>query len=118
MPVSRGLVLALVLGAALAACSGAANANGQLACQHVETSLHLYAQANAAARSGETALAAQERSNALEQLRIALPLASNAAGSDGDWQPLMATLSESNRVPESYLVNALTQQCSSPGLPG
>jgi ABC-type phosphate/phosphonate transport system substrate-binding protein len=118
MPMSLGVAVALVLGAALAACSSAANSDGQLACQHVETSLRLYAQANAAALSGQAALAAQRRSSALEQLRIALPLASNAASSDGEWQPLMATLSESNRVAEVYLVDALTQQCSSNGLPG
>jgi hypothetical protein len=118
VPRSVGLAVALVLGAALAACGGGASSDGQLACQHVESSLRLYAQANAAERSGQTVLAGARRSSALEQLRIALPLASSAASGDGDWQPLMATLSESNRVPEAYLVNALTQQCSSNGLPG
>jgi hypothetical protein len=77
----------------------------------VHTSLQLYAQATAAAKAGDAATADARRSAALTQLRMALPLAARAANSDGTWQPLMATLSESNRVPEAYLVQALAAQC-------
>lgn len=58
------------------------------------------------------AKASADRSQALLELRLALPYASIAAGNDGLWQPLQATLGESNRVPESDLVTALQQQCA------
>ena len=38
--------------------------------------------------------------------------AAEAAGDDTTWQPLVATLSESNRVPLNYLLPALAAQCS------
>ena len=44
-------------------------------------------------------------------MRQALPIAAQAAYRDGQWQALMTTVSESNRVPETTLVTALQQQC-------
>ncbi len=46
-------------------------------------------------------------------LRDAVPLAANAAGNDTRWQALATTVSESARVPEKYLINALSAQCQS-----
>ena len=40
------------------------------------------------------------------------PLAATAAGEAGQFQGLMATLTEVDHVPESYLVTALTAQCT------
>ena len=40
------------------------------------------------------------------------PLAAQAAGDDTTWQPLDATLSESNRVPLRFLLPALAAQCA------
>lgn len=93
-------------------CGAPASTDGMQACVKVESSLHLYSQATAAARSGRTAIAARDRTRALTALRFALPLASIAAGTDGSWQPLEATLSESNRVAESHLVTALSAECA------
>jgi hypothetical protein len=46
------------------------------------------------------------------ELRTALPIAAEAAYDDGQWQALMTTLSESNRIAPSTLIPALTQQCA------
>jgi len=48
----------------------------------------------------------------MADLRAALPIAAVAAGQSAQWQPLMTTLSESSRVPEQYLVKALTAECA------
>ncbi len=116
----RKAVLAAVLlasagGLGLAACGSGANAEGQQACAYVERSLQLYAASVAEQHAGNAALASSERSQALSELRLALPLAARATNADGTWQPLEATLSESNRVPEANLVTALTAQCQGVG---
>lgn len=71
-------------------------------------SLVLYARSQHAA----PALARSESARALGALRSALQPAALAASNDGQWQALEATLSESSRVPESYLVTALSAQCA------
>lgn len=108
-------ILVAACGMGLTACGGGAAAEGQQACAHVETSLHLYADATADLRAGRTTRATQEQAEALSQLRLALPLAARASNADGQWQPLEATLSESNRVPEANLVMALNAQCQGVG---
>ncbi len=62
--------------------------------------------------SASPAQAARLASDALDQVRAALPLAAEAAGEDTTWQPLVATLSESNRVPLRFLLPALAAQCA------
>ncbi|HMK99070.1 MAG TPA: hypothetical protein VK428_02660 [Acidimicrobiales bacterium] len=76
----------------------------------MDRSLSLY-QASTTTSSSATAQA--DSAAALQQLRDALPLAATAAGEDAEWQAFMTTLSETSRVPESDLVTALSQQCSS-----
>jgi hypothetical protein len=92
--------------------SGCANQRGldlaRQACVHVDRSLVLYREASAEPTSQ---IGGTERSEALTQLREALPLAASATGESSEWQGLMATLAESAHVPESDLVKALTQQC-------
>ena len=56
--------------------------------------------------------AAAQQSQAVTELRDALPLASIAAGEAGQYQALMATLAESDHLPESLLVHALGEQCA------
>ncbi len=101
---------ALVLGclAVVTGCSGNPDSTAKQACQHVERSLRLYAQA---ASNPDPAAADSERVDALVELRTALPLASVAAAGSGQWEALRTTLSESPNVDESRLVPALTQQC-------
>ena len=97
-------VLALGSLAIPAGCGGNPDAKAKQACQHVERSLRLYAQAVA---SPDPAVA----DRALVELRTALPLASVAAAGSGQWEALRTTLSESPNVDEGRLVPALTQQC-------
>lgn len=102
----------LMLGslAVVTGCSGNADSTAKQACQHVERSLRLYAQA---ASNPDPAAADRQRVDALVELRTALPLASVAAAGSGQWEALRTTLSESPNVDESRLVPALTQQCQS-----
>jgi hypothetical protein len=108
--VASCIVLALSCGVVLSGCghqNAAALANQ--ACAHVERGLA----AERRAASVSRARAAHLEAEALDEVRAALPLASIAAGEDTTWQALDATLSESNRVPLSYLIPALTAQCAS-----
>jgi hypothetical protein len=100
---------------AVVACglAGCASHNGtdlaRQACRHVERSITLY-QASLHAPSPATARAQQ--SQAISELRDALPIAATAAGEAGQYQALMATLDESAHLPESLLVHALGAQCA------
>ncbi|MGO9334640.1 MAG: hypothetical protein ACLQCU_11455 [Acidimicrobiales bacterium] len=106
------LVLALSFGSILAGCAGQhAQATARQACAHVERGL---AAEHKAATVGP-AQAARLETEALDQMRAALPLAAVAANADTTWQPLEATLSESNRVPLRYLLPALADQCAGSG---
>lgn len=98
--VSSGAVLAT-------SCGASASSLGHQACEDVGRSLSIYAQST---KTDNTARAEKERQRALSLLREALQPAAIAGSDDGDWQALMATLSESNRVPESKLVSALSAQ--------
>jgi hypothetical protein len=101
-------ILALAIGLA-----GCANHNAlelaRQACGHVDRSLAIYHDAE---QSPGSSRAAAEQGQAIAQLRSALPIAAIAAGEAPQWQALMATLSESTRVPESDLVHALEAQCA------
>ena len=101
-------VLALTSLTFLASCSSDSDAKAKQACQHVERSLHLYAQA---ASNPDPVTADQQRVDALVELRTALPLASIAAAGSGQWAALRTTLSESPNIDEGHLVPALSQQC-------
>jgi hypothetical protein len=96
------------LGAFLSACGNNAAALAEQACSHVNRSLTLLDQAS---KETDGTAAAQLREKAYIQLRQALPIAAQAAFRDGQWQALMTTVSESNRVPETTLVAALRVQC-------
>jgi hypothetical protein len=106
-------VLALIFVAALsiglAACSSGGTDLARQACGHVGKSVALFKQAeNAPTQTTANTLAEQ----AYVQLRDALPLAAKAAAADGQWQALMTTLSETNRVGEQYLITSLQDQCA------
>lgn len=110
--VRRGGVAVLLLGLPLAA-SACGNANGtalaKQACGHVEKALHLL---SAAGRpSTDAATATQDRAAAVAELRVALPIAAQAAAEAAQFAPLATTLSETNRVAATVLVPALSQQC-------
>jgi hypothetical protein len=95
---------------ALAGCGS----NGGLdlarqACTHVDASLREY---NASLHAKSQAQATLDLARADAQLREALPLAASATSSDGQWNALMTTISESARVNESELASALKAQCA------
>lgn len=95
------------LGLALSACGNSGTALAKQACSHIDQSISLLARSHEAGPTG----AAQLQQQAYNQLRDALPIAAQAAYHDGEWQALMTTISESNRVPEATLVTALRAQC-------
>lgn len=92
----------------LTACGPSSSSYATQACHDVVSglrALHEYQSAS----TPTAAHAALARS--IHDLRNALPLAALAAGSNGEYQALQATLSESNRVPLSHLQSALDAQC-------
>ncbi|HEY5025441.1 MAG TPA: hypothetical protein VII76_10740 [Acidimicrobiales bacterium] len=100
--------LAVVAGGLGGCASHDGNDLARQACQHVEQSLTLY---RASLHAPSPAQASTQQAQASSQLRDALPLAATAAGEAGQYQALMATLSESDHLPESLLVHALGAQC-------
>jgi hypothetical protein len=105
---AAGTVVVVGLGATLSACGNSGTVLAKQACSHVDRSLSLLTQA---AHQSDPATAARLQQQAYNQLRQALPIAAEAAYHDGQWQALMTTVSESNRVPEATLVDALRAQC-------
>jgi hypothetical protein len=96
------------LGAVVSACGTSGTALAQQACSHVNESIKLL---DGASHQSDSQASAAVRQKAYLQLRDALPIAAEAAYADGQWQALMTTVAESNRVVESTLVPALQQQC-------
>ncbi len=99
-----------IAGLLASACGGGGAALADQACAHVQRSLELYASAK---HARNPTVANHERRAALTELRLALGPAARAGSAGGTYQALQATLEESNRVPESYLVDALSAQCTS-----
>ncbi len=103
--------LAALLSVALVACGTQDGlALARKACGHVERSIALYKRSE---KLSNPKNAAQLQTAALIQLRYAEPIAADATTDSTQWQALMATLSESSRVPEAHLIHALTAQCNS-----
>ncbi|MHB1517496.1 MAG: hypothetical protein ACYCVN_10650 [Acidimicrobiales bacterium] len=105
---AAGASLIAGLGLGLSACGGGGTALAQQACAHITRSISLLHRSEHASDQSQANRLSQ---GAYDQLRAALPLAAQAAYHDGQWQALMTTISESNRVPESTLVTALSAQC-------
>jgi hypothetical protein len=104
------IVALAAAGAIFAGCGGnGADALGRTACLDVQHSLKLY---NQSVQTSDPATAKHLGLEATDALRKALQPAAIAGSEDGDWQALELTLSETSRVPERYLVTALTAQCA------
>jgi hypothetical protein len=97
------------LGAALSACGNSGTTLAQQACVHINRSITDLERSHEPKYSAQ---ADQLQQTAYLELRKALPIASMAAFHDGQWQSLMTTISESNRVPETTLITALKAQCN------
>jgi hypothetical protein len=114
---ARGLLLAAIAGALLSACGGGQDSSqGRQACADVTKSISLYDESLSAPTPARSKALVAE---ATAELRLALPLAASADTNDGTWQPLEATLSESNRfgsgphmLNEGQLTTALSSQCA------
>jgi hypothetical protein len=105
-----GAAAVVTTGATLTSgCGASASALGHEACVDVGKSIAVYSRST---HTADASLAEDDRARALSLLRKALQPAAIAGSSDGDWQALMTTLSESNRVPEGKLVPALSAQCA------
>lgn len=78
-------------------------------CNYVVTGLADYEQELAAPTATQRS---EDEFDALSEFRQALPLASQAALSDGQWQALMTTLQDVNRIPIANLVTALDVDCT------
>jgi len=112
------LALALVASAALlGGCGNAGLVLARQACTHVGKSITLYERS---LKNPDATAAAAQQSQALEQLRIALPLAAQANSADGSWDALMTAISESSRVNERLLIVSLRATCANArtGTPG
>lgn len=104
----------VALGAAVAAlllsgCSDSGSALAQAACAHVDTSIHLYTQAE---RAKTTAAARAKADRAANQLNQALQFAAQANSANPAFNPLMTTLQEIGRTSEANLIPALRAQCT------
>jgi hypothetical protein len=106
----RGLAAGLLLlgGTALAACSGQSSSLAKQACAEVSQSIRLFNESSHASGAERQTLLDE----AQQKLDDAEPKAGLASGTDTDYQALAATLSESARVPESDLIQALSAQCA------
>lgn len=100
----------LVCGVSLlaASCTNAGTSLALKACVHVDTSIHLFTQAEHAASAKE---ARSKAKAATAQLAKALPLAARATSTDPRFNPLMTTLQEIGRTSEANLITALRAQC-------
>jgi hypothetical protein len=103
-----GVTIAIGLGVGLSACGNNGTALAKQACTHVNLSISLLKESDGQAGTTD---AAKLRERAYVELLTALPIAAQAASHDEQWQALMTTISEGNRVPESTLVSALDAQC-------
>jgi ABC-type phosphate/phosphonate transport system substrate-binding protein len=110
-------VLAVILaGSLLAGCGGSGTSSlGKQACADVTKSVVLYQES---VKATDPTTAKTLAAKATAELRLALPLAAEAASNNGTWQPLEANLSESNRITDASnslnvgtLAPALTAQC-------
>lgn len=107
------LVLVLGLGGAMALAScGQQNgvALAQQACTHIDQSIQNYNEAQKIA-TVDPGRAAVLRRQAAKGLIAAIPIAAQANSINGQWNPLVTTLSESSTVNEGHLEVALNAQC-------
>jgi hypothetical protein len=104
------LSVTIGLGAAVSACGGGGSGLAKQACGHVNRSIVLLHQSKL---ESSPATAAALKEQAYTQIEEAVPIAAEAANQDGQWQALMTSLSEINRVPEATLLTALKAECLS-----
>ncbi len=103
-----GVIAILVAGSAVAACSAGGDGLAKQACTYVDRSISLMQRAS---EPGSASDASALRQRAYIELLSAIPIAAQAAYRDSQYQALMTTLSETNRVSEQTLIPSLQAQC-------
>jgi hypothetical protein len=103
-----GIALCASTALLLSGCSNGGSALARAACVHVYDSIHLYTQAQ---HARSVAAARAKADKATNELNEALQLAAQANTADPAFNPLMTTLQETGRTPESNLIPALRAQC-------
>jgi hypothetical protein len=98
----------------LSGCSNGGAALAQAACVHVYRSIHLYTEAEHATSATAVRAKVDRATNELDQ---ALQLAAQANSANPAFNPLMTTLQETGRTPESNLIAALRAQCEAASNP-
>jgi hypothetical protein len=106
--IATGALALAISGTAVAACGASAGDLARASCSHINTSINLL---DKASRSTNPTQAAALREQAYVQLLAAIPIAAQAAYHDVQWEGLVTTVSEINRVPEATLVPSLQAQC-------
>jgi hypothetical protein len=104
------VAVALSAGTALLlnGCSNGGSVLARAACVHIYESIHLYTEAEHAT---STAAVRAKVDEATSELNQALQMAARANSADPAFNPLMTTLQETGRTPESNLIPALRAQC-------
>jgi hypothetical protein len=103
-----GLSVVVTSGLGLAACGDPGTSLAQQACVDVHRSI---ADLDRARDTPDPAAASRLRVDAQMELIRAVPITAQAANADAQWQGLMTTVSEINRVQEQTLVPALEAAC-------
>ena len=98
----------------LSGCSNGGAALAQAACVHVYDSIRLYTEAEHATSRAAVRAKVDRATNELDQ---ALQLAAQANSANPAFNPLMTTLQETGRTPESNLIAALRAQCEAASNP-
>ncbi len=94
----------------LSSCgTGGATTDARQACRSVHHSLAVYARSRTPGLRPAQRRALEGR--ALQLMLRATPAAAAATSLDGNWNPLVTTINEAERVPITYLVPALTRLC-------
>ena len=104
-----GILATIAVGTVLSACGNSGTTLARQACTHVDRSIALLNRAHHQPTLYESTRLDRQ---AYDELRAAIPIAAQAAYHDGQWQALMTSLSESDRVPEATLVPSLQAECS------
>ncbi|MGH8989514.1 MAG: hypothetical protein ACRDXC_13125 [Acidimicrobiales bacterium] len=107
---ASAIAVALSVGAALllGGCANSGVGLARAACVHVYESIHLYEEAGHAKSAAASRAKVDEATSELDR---ALQLAAQANSANPEFNPLMTTLQETGRTPESNLIPALRAQC-------
>ncbi|MEI7746962.1 MAG: hypothetical protein WCJ28_05440 [Actinomycetota bacterium] len=103
-----GVTALMASAISLSACAGNASAQARRACHEVDRAISAY---QSAQQQSAPLLKQQKLSEASHSLTIALGYAADATSSDGSWNALMTTISQSVNVGIEKVIPSLTANC-------